>query len=174
MRHKPPVPSPDAWRAPQCAILRRQMPADWAMVPLVPIGRQRARPIPSVLFALALLVSRALLLLALRRLTRGQETSSDSDMLIALAEKPFALLLGYTSKHGQHPPLLGVLEACFYIPLRSVFEPYVALRATYIIYEAIAGFFFADLLWLVELWKAQRRWALICALVLPIGWVTPP
>ena len=55
---------------------------------------------------------------------------------------PHSTDLGLTGENAQHPPLLGLTEAVFAYPLRTLVPDFFAIRLTYILYEVLCALFF--------------------------------
>ena len=85
--------------------------------------------------------SRLTLLFLLGRLSRGTEFTSDVQMHLLMVRRPLDLLPGRTEQFGQHPPLLGVLEALFAYPAQFFVSDFHALRLAFIGYETLAVLF---------------------------------
>jgi hypothetical protein len=117
-------------------------------------------------------LSRLALLAVLARLVHGQEFTDDVQMLMGMARAPFELLAGITTHNGQHPPLLGVLEAIVAWPLQRVLPDFYAARLTFIAWETLtAAFFWAALSATVPEARVRRRLE-AAFLLLPMGWMT--
>ncbi|THB68551.1 MAG: hypothetical protein D6B27_02375 [Gammaproteobacteria bacterium] len=122
-------------------------------------------------FVVLLVLSRLFLLFSIGYFFNGKNFSSDTKMLISLANEPMGILLG-TSIHGQHPPLLGLFLSIFYIPIKLFFSDFYAFRLTLIIYEALSLFFLWKAL-LIVFQSVKNRIKIIMGFIFfPAGWIT--
>lgn len=128
-----------------------------------------ARPLE---VALAVAGSRLVLLAAVVAFTNSEEFTEDAPMLAGLALHPFDVLAGHTATYGQHPPLLGLLVAVVFVPIRALTSDFVALRLSFIVWEAVAAGLAVAAVDAVVDDPGRRRWARLGLLVLPMGWVT--
>jgi len=85
--------------------------------------------------AAAVIVTRLAIIAALYRLTGGAEFTDDTGMHLALADDPLLLISGNTAVHGQHPPLLPIMEWLLLAPFRWL-PDMVAIRLAYVMVEA--------------------------------------
>jgi len=126
-----------------------------------------------ILFLLALLAFRLLLLVLLGTFVEEREFTDDVDMLQEIARHPFKLLIGH-SRYAQHPPLLGFVEAVLFAPVAVFANDFNNYRITLILYELLGG----ALLWYaLSLYpeSATPRMRLLLAsayLLLPSQWMS--
>ncbi|MGQ0617945.1 MAG: hypothetical protein ACT4PW_13305 [Acidimicrobiia bacterium] len=116
--------------------------------------------------------SRLMLLAAVVAFTNSEEFTEDAPMLAGLALHPFDVLAGHTATYGQHPPFLGLLVAVVFVPVRALTSDFVALRLSFIVWEAVAAGLAVAAVDAVFDDPGRRRWARLGLLVLPMGWVT--
>ena len=124
-------------------------------------------PFPLVA-ALAVLLSRLVLIFVLAWVTGGREFSDDVGMHYDMAARPLQLLVGQTASHGQHPPLLPVLEWALLAPLRSLFGDFVAIRVGFALAEAVL----AGILVGVFTSTRTRRLTAVGLLLSPMLWMS--
>ena len=95
-----------------------------------------------VAFVLLLLGSSLLLrlgvLFIVGLLCRGQEFTSDAAMHLAMAEQPMQVLTGESSRFGQHPPLLPLLEFASMGPLRGWLPEFYVVRLGFLSFDLAA------------------------------------
>lgn len=123
-------------------------------------------------YGLLLLALRLLMLVALWLLTGGHELSNDTSMHMGMVRHPLSVLLGTYPEYQQNPPLLPFLETTIGYPLQLYLPDFVSLRVVMIVYEALLGALFCQLLIVLRLGDRQRHLCLIGYLLLPMGWMT--
>jgi len=141
-------------------------------------GRRQNAPSPrgcwrvAGVTALAVVVSRGILLALLGRMVHGREFTSDVEMHMEMVRQPLYQFLGQLPQHAQHPPLLGLMEAIFAWPLGQVMSDFYAIRIAFLLYEGLMALFLVATLFHLELEPRIRRWVLAGIVVLPMGWMT--
>jgi hypothetical protein len=123
-------------------------------------------------FLAVFVFSRLLVMYAVGLATGGREFTMDVGMHQGMAEAPLGPLLGQPYEEGQHPPLLGLMEAAFYCPLHRVFPVFYAMRLIYILWEAVGALFCVMTLRLASANGLHRLLGLLALLILPAGWMS--
>jgi len=125
-----------------------------------------------LLVAAAFVLVRALLLAAVYNISGGTEFTYDVRVHFHLAGAPFEPFSGTRYWAGQYPPLQGMLEAILLAPLRYLVGDFLAIRTSFIIWEAFSVF----LTWLcmerMNVPARLSRLILLLLVIMPSGWMT--
>ena len=112
------------------------------------------------------------MLAAVYSISGGAEFTYDVSVSAHLAGAPFEPFTGTRYWAGQYPPLQGMAEAVFFLPLRYFMGEFMAIRLTFIIWEAVAVF----LAWLcinrMQVPERMARMGMLLLVIMPAGWMT--
>lgn len=120
-------------------------------------------------FAGLFLASRVALIAVVRWATRGSEISGDVAMHVRMMRAPIDPLLG-RGPFSQHPPLLALVEGAVFRLFDGWLEVFLAVRATYVVFELVAALLVhAALSGVLPHKELRRSEVLLC--VLPCGFM---
>jgi hypothetical protein len=117
-------------------------------------------------------LTRLIVLAVIYGISGGSEFTSDVHIHIHLAGAPLEPLMGIRYWSGQYPPLQGLVESVLILPLRAFMGEFMAIRISFMIWEAIALFLAWRCLECIDVPVNTARTGILLLAVVPAGWMT--